>query len=132
MTSIPDASSRHAMARLIALTLMADGRLANFELAALDAHRIPALVGLPRDAVLQAVADLCRELLEESAGERVRITDPAHLDALLDAITDPAQRLLAARAMLVLSKADGTISPPEQQVLGRALGRWDLPLEAVA
>lgn len=120
------------MARLIAMTMMADGRLANFELAALDAHDIPKLVGLPRDALLQAVIDLCRELLDEQTGDRIRVTDPAHVDALLDAVTGSEARLLVVRAMLVLSKSDGTISAPEQDLLRRALTRWDLTLEAVA
>jgi uncharacterized tellurite resistance protein B-like protein len=132
MTQMADVQERHAMARLIAMTMMADGRLANFELAALDAHDIPKLVGLPRDALLQAVIDLCRELLDEQTGDRIRVTDPAHVDALLDAVTGSEARLLVVRAMLVLSKSDGTISAPEQDLLRRALTRWDLTLEAVA
>lgn len=132
MTQMADVQERHAMARLLAMTMMADGRLANFELAALDAHDIPKLVGLPRDALLQAVIDLCRDLLDEQTGERIRVTDPAHVDALLDAVGDTEARLLVLRAMLVLSKSDGTISAPEQDLLRRALTRWDLTLEAVA
>jgi len=132
MSPTSDASSRHAIARLIAMTMMADGRLANFELAALDAHGIPALVGLPRDALLQAVIDLCRDLLDEQAGAHIRVTDPAHVDALLDAVNDTDARLLVVRAMLVLSKADGMISAPEQALLSRALVRWDLTLDTVA
>ena len=123
--------ARNAIARLIGLTLMADGRLANRELEALDTHDIPALIGLSRDAILQAVIDLSREVLEENRGERVRLLDPAHIDALLDAITDTDQRLVTARAMLVLSKADGTISDAEQSLLRRSLERWGLSLDVV-
>lgn len=132
MTTIHDPQARHAMARLIALTLMADGRLANFELAALDAHHIPTVVGVSRDAILQAVVDLCREMLDEAPGARVRVVDPAHVDALLDAIAEAGHREVALRALLVLSKADGAISPPEQAVLGRAMARWDMTLAAIA
>ncbi len=123
--------ARNAIARLIGLTLMADGRLANRELESLDTHDIPTLIGLPRDAVLQAVIDLSREVLEENRGERVHLLDPAHIDALLDAITESEQRLVTARAMLVLSKADGTISDAEQSILRRALERWGLSLDVV-
>ena len=123
--------ARNAIARLIGLTLMADGRLANRELEALDKHDIPALIGLSRDAILQAVIDLSREVLDENRGERVHLLDPAHIDALLDAITEPGQRLVTARAMLVLSKADGTISDAEQSLLRRALERWGLSLDVV-
>jgi tellurite resistance protein len=87
---------------------------------------------LPRDALLQAVIDLCRDLLDEQTGEHIRVTDPAHVDALLDAVGDTEARVLVVRAMLVLSKADGTISAPERTLLRRALTRWDLTLEAVA
>ena len=124
--------ARNAIARLIGLTLMADGRLANRELEALDTHEIPALIGLSRDAILQAVIDLSRELLDENRGERVHLLDPAHIDALADAISDPDQRLVTARAMLVLSKADGTISKAENSLLRRALARWDLTVDSVA
>ena len=124
--------ARNAIARLIGLTLMADGRLANRELEALDTHEIPTLIGLSRDAILQAVIDLSRELLDENRGERVHLLDPAHIDALADAISDPDQRLVTARAMLVLSKADGTISEAENSLLRRALARWDLTVDSVA
>ena len=124
--------ARNAIARLIGLTLMADGRLANRELEALDTHEIPTLIGLSRDAILQAVIDLSRELLDENRGERVHLLDPAHIDALADAISDPDQRLVTARAMLVLSKADGTISKAENSLLRRALARWDLTVDSVA
>lgn len=123
--------ARNAIARLIALTLMADGRLANRELESLDTHDIPTLIGLPRDAILQAVIDLSREVLEENRGERVHLLDPAHIDALADAISEPDQRLVTARAMLVLSKADGTISDAEQSLLRRALARWNLTVDDI-
>ncbi|MCZ4306286.1 TerB family tellurite resistance protein [Zoogloeaceae bacterium G21618-S1] len=123
--------TRNAIARLIGLTLMADGELADGELAALDRHDIPTLIGLNRDALLQAVIDLSGELLDESAAHRVAVLDPAHIDALLDAVSNPQQRLLVIRAMVVLSKSDGTISDPEQSLLRRALARWHLTLDDV-
>lgn len=123
--------TRNAIARLIGLTLMADGELADGELAALDRHDIPALIGLNRDALLQSVVDLSRELLDESSGGRVAVLDPAHIDALLDAVPNPQQRVLVARAMLILSKSDGTISPPEHSLFRRALTRWHLTLDDV-
>ena len=128
---MPDNAS-NALARLIALTLMADGRLADREISALGRIDLEQAVGISRDTVLQAVADLSGELLDESTGARVQVLDPAHIDALLDAVTDPAQRLRAARTMLVLSKADGRISPSEQSLVRRALAHWHLTLDEVA
>ena len=54
-------------------------------------------------------------------GASVRVVDPAHVDALLDAIAEAGHREVALRALLVLSKADGAISPPEQGTGYRAL-----------
>ncbi|ANQ83385.1 hypothetical protein [Azoarcus olearius] len=123
---------RLTIARLIALTLIADGDLASRELEALDRHRIAELVGVPRDLLIQTVIDHCRTLRAGEAPGTLRVLDLERTERMLDSITDPALRALACRAMLVLSKADGRITLPEQTLLRHALTRWGLSLEAIA
>lgn len=126
-------AQRSTVARLIALTLIVDGELASRELEALDRHRIAELIGMPRDLLIQVVIDHCRGL--SRAGEvpgTLRVLDLDATEHMLDSITDPALRKLACRAMLVLSKADGRISLPEQTLLRHALTRWGLSLEGIA
>ncbi|QDF95385.1 hypothetical protein CJ010_01865 [Azoarcus sp. DD4] len=137
MTDTPSASQidaqRLTIARLIALTLIADGELASRELEALDRHHIAELIAVPRDVLIQTVIDHCRSLRREGdAPGTLRVLDLETTERMLDSITDPALRELACRAMLVLSKADGRITLPEQTLLRHALSRWGLSLEAIA
>jgi hypothetical protein len=123
---------RAVAAELVALTILADGVLASRELEALDRHGIPALLGVSRDALIQAVIDHCRRLLgRESVPDPVRLIDIERFEQTLDRITDPGLQRLVCRAMLVLSKSDGVISLPEQTLLRDVLTRWAIPLEAI-
>lgn len=130
MTQI-EKNSPEAIGRIIALAMLADGRLANAELEALDRHNIPAIAGLSRDALIQIIIGHCRELLEQGDG-RVRLLDPARLAPMLALVDDPAKQLLACRAIVVLSKADGKFSRAEQALLRLLLETWNLSLEQVS
>jgi len=129
----PRIDPRLTAAQLVVLTLVADGELANREIDAIDRHRIAELLGVPRDALVQAVADHCKGLLaNEVTRGAVRVLDLEHTERLLDSITEPALQKLTCRAMLVLAKADGRISLSEQTLLRHALTRWGLTLESVS
>ena len=125
-------NSAEAIGRIIALAVLADGRLANAELDALDRHGSPAIAGLSRDAFIQLIIDHCRELLEQGEAGRVRLMEPARLAPMLALVDDPAKRLLACRAIVVLSKADGEISRPEQALLRHLMETWQLTLDQVS
>lgn len=128
----PD-DSRLIAAQLVVLTLVADGELANREVEALDRHHIADLLGVPRNALVKAVADHCQGLLASQATQgAVRVLDLEQTERLLDRVTDPLLQKLTCRAMLVLAKADGCISLAEQTLLRHALTRWNLSLESVA
>ncbi|MCK9259087.1 MAG: TerB family tellurite resistance protein [Azoarcus sp.] len=127
---IPLNEQRAIAARLVALTLISDGELANREVEALDRHEIAALLGIPRDELIQAVIDHCQQLLARGGNaEATRVLDLEQVEHMLDRVTDPSLRALTCQAMLVLSKADGRISQPEQTLLRHALSRWDLSLD---
>lgn len=127
--SIPQNVQRDIAARLVALILIADGELASRELAALDQHKIAELLGVRRDVLIQAVIDRCRTVLDSgSSAEALRVLDLDQVEQMLDQVTDPALQILVCRAMLVLSKADGRITAPEQTLLRHALSRWGLAL----
>lgn len=115
---------------LLALTMLADGVLASRELEALDRHAIPQLLGVPRDLLIQSIIDHCRRSLERPQRiDPVRLIDIERFESMLDRVTDPQLREIVCRAMLVLSKADGVISPPEQTLLRDVLTAWGMPLE---
>ncbi len=119
--------------RLIVLTLVADGELATREIEAIDRHHIAELMGVERDALVQAVIDHCRGLLESPpSGRDLRVLDLERTEAMLDSITEPRLQKLTCRAMLVLAKSDGSISLSEQTLLRQALTRWGLTLESLS
>ncbi len=127
--NIPLNEQRTIAARLVALTLISDGELANREVEALDRHDIAALLGTPRDVLIQAVIDHCQQLLARGgSAEAMRLLDLEQVEHMLDRVTDPSLRALTCQAMLVLSKADGRITQPEQTLLRHALSRWELSL----
>ena len=127
--NIPLAEQRNIASRLVAYTLIADGELAARELDALDRHEIPALLGVPRDQLIQAVIDHCQQLLANGKGtDAIRVLNIEQVERMLDRVSDPALRKLTCQAMLVLSKADGRISQPEQTLLRHALSRWELSI----
>lgn len=126
-------SQRKLAAEVVALTMMADGILANRELDALDRLEIPALLGVARDQLIQAIIDQCHMLLaQRGRSDSVRLLDIERFEAMLDRITDPALREVTCRAMLVLAKADGSISVAEQTLLRTALTRWNMSLDVLA
>ena len=131
MTQI-EKNSPEAVGRIIALAMLADGRLANAELEAPDRHNIPAIAGLSRDAFIQIIIDHCRELLEPGDGGRVRLLEPARVAPMLALVDDPAKQLLTCRAIVVLSKADGKFSRAEQVLLRHLLETWKLSLDQVS
>ena len=130
--SLSLAEQRHIVARLLAYTLIADGVLANREVEALEQHGIAELVGIPAELLIQTIIDHCRDRLARPGGETVRVVDIDEVEHLLDLVKDPELRLLTCRAMLVLAKADRTISPPELTLLRHALSRWSLRLEDIS
>lgn len=127
----PDIEAQRELAvELVAQLLLADGILARREIEALDRHAIPQLLGVSRDAMIQAVIDHCRRSLERpSRIDPVRLVDIERFERQLERIEDPALRETVCRIMLVLSKADGVISTPEQTLLRDALTLWNIPLE---
>lgn len=130
----PTLAEQYATAvRLVVLTLVADGELANREIEAIDRLHIADLMGVERDALIQAVIDHCRGLLDRPpAGRGLRVLDLERTEAMLDSITEPRLQKLTCRAMLVLAKSDGSISLSEQTLLRHALTRWGLTLESLS
>ena len=121
---------REVAVELVAQVIVADGILASREVDALDRHGIAQLLGVPRDALVQAVITHCRRALDRATRvDPLRLVDIEHFERTVDRVTDPELRELVCRAMLVLAKSDGVISPPEQTLLRNVLTRWEIPLE---
>jgi hypothetical protein len=121
-------NSPQAAARIVALTLLADGHLGKAELDTLERLDAPRVLGLARgelDAVLQT---FCEDLLSAAHltwADTCRI-EPDTLAELMAEVDDPALRLRLLRLCLALIDADDLVAEGEAIVLDAALTHWGL------
>ena len=122
MRSYPT-NSPQAAGRILALTMVIDGNLAQSELAALDRSRILAHVDLSQDQFQQLIEELCNDMLGTAAHGVVQL-DTALIDALLREIERPALRRHLLQAMWSIADADGWLADGEAVLLSRAGQIW--------
>lgn len=115
--------SPHAAGRLLALTMIVDGNLAQTELSALHRSRILQYVQLSEPQFRTLLQDLCDDLLTSSAQGLVKL-EPALIDSLLQEIADPDLRRNLLQAMWRIADADDWLADGEAVLLGRASVLW--------
>ncbi|MCK6392803.1 hypothetical protein [Zoogloea sp.] len=131
MRSYPT-NSPEALARLVAMAILADGRLDNREVDWIKHNDTAALLGVDRDTLIQVLLDCCRDVINEAEQERVFLLEDHRLARLADDLTDPALQKVALSAMLILAKSDGSVSEGEETLLRFLMSRWSLALEDLA
>jgi len=124
MRSYP-ANSPHAAARLVALTMLADGHVSRIEAQALERLGLPNALGLSVNALSEVLQGLCEDLLSSSQGDWCRpVVDAALVDALLAEITEPGLRAEVLRACVAIAEADEQLADGECVVLMQAIQHW--------
>ena len=121
-------NSPEAAARIIALTLIADGDIGQAELVLLDELAVHQQLGLTRDA-LQAVTDtLCEDLLSSKQLNWADAcpVDEYTLNALMAEIDDPLLRRKLLALCVRLAEADDQVAEGESIVLIAAVAHWGL------
>lgn len=125
--SIRETDSPQAMARLIALLIVADTRLDPRELAMLDELDAFGRIGIDRAEFMHVAGELCEEL-----GERLQqrpwltLSERALIEAELQAVRDPARQRLVARLGAAVITADGRVQDSERVLFDHLLLRWGL------
>ncbi|WP_300440455.1 hypothetical protein [Zoogloea sp.] len=122
-------NSPEALGRLLAMAILADGRLDNREVDWLKHHDTASLVGVEQDLLIQVLLDCCRDVITEAEQERVFLLEDHRLARLADDVTDPALRKVALSAILIIAKSDGDVSEGEQTLLRFLMQRWGIALE---
>ena len=122
-------NSPEALGRLLAMAILADGRLDNREVDWLKHHDTASLVGVEQDLLIQVLLDCCRDVITEAEQERVFLLEDHRLARLADDVTDPALRKVALSAILIIAKSDGVVSQGEQTLLRFLMQRWGIALE---
>lgn len=119
-------NSAEAAARIVALALIANGRIETAETAALDALKARERLGLTRQQWHGVIRDLCADLLGPTrCGNKVYIPSEL-LDRMLDEVVDDRTRRLVLRLCPAVAQANCQIEDGERFVLMAAIDHWSL------
>lgn len=118
--------SAEAAARIVALALIANGRIKAVETAALDAHRGHERLGLTRPQWHGVIQDLCHDLLGPArCGDESCISDDL-LESMLDEVQDDSKRRTVLHLSSAVVHADCQVEDGESFVLLAMIERWGL------
>jgi len=119
-------NSPQAAARIVALTMLADGNLAKAELDALAESDAEAQLGLQAGEWHDIVDAFCQDLMSnthQTLGGACKI-EPRALAALMGEIDDPALRDKVMNLCLAVVDADAELAEAEMIVLCAAGKYW--------
>ena len=118
-------NSRHAAARIVALTMLADGNLCKTEMDVLDRLHAHALLGISPSELQVVVRDLCEDLFSTSHQSwGAACLDRATLTGLLEEIDDCELRLLVMELCVAVVEADAHPAEGEATVLTAMHEHW--------
>ena len=117
-TDSPDAAGR-----ILALTMIVDGRLAVSELTALDSSKILDHIDIDLARFQRMLQDLCDDLLAAQSDDAVQLDDAA-IDRVLAEIAHPDLRRQLLNAMWRIADADDLLADAEAVLLTRASHAW--------
>lgn len=123
-------NSPRAQARLLVFAMLADGRLDECEIDALDRRGILADLDITRAIFFEVFSDLCSDIAAQLpiSGDGYPI-GPQVLSGLLDEVSDRRVREKLLKHMLSLVQSDGHLSVAEKHLISGALKHWQPPLE---
>ncbi len=128
------ANSPEALARIVAIAMMADGAIDSSELKSLERHDIVKRIGLDKERFdkifYEYYADLSISANRQPSG-RFELDDST-IGLLLDEIRDPALQKRALRSMLDVVNADRCLTGNEASLIAQALKQWEIALYEVS
>lgn len=127
-------NSPEAAARIVALTLIADGDIGQEELALLDELAVHQQFGLERLALHAIIDTLCEDLLssKQLAWADACPVDEYVLEKLMAEIDDPALRRQVLGLCVKLAEIDDHVAEGESIVLIAAVAHWNLHHEILS
>ena len=121
-----ETNSTPAAARLLALTVLADGGLDRNEVDTMMHADLARRLGIGSVEFERILREYCDDLLASAHyldGMRLKVADEV-LDLLLEDIADPVLQQALLRTMQDIVSADGVATSAEVDVLARALEKW--------
>jgi uncharacterized tellurite resistance protein B-like protein len=127
MRSYP-VNSPQAAARIVALTVVADGDIGDAEIECLDRLAVHEQLGLARQELHALMDTFCEDLL--SSGQ-LKWADTCPVDErtladLMGEVQDAALRLKVLRLCVELAEVDAHVDDGESSVLVAAVEHWGL------
>jgi len=119
-------NSPEAAARIVALTLLADGHLSRSEVDLLEKRKAAQALGLAHDGLHQVLHTLCDDLLagaDQNWADACKV-DPDTLSQLLNEVDDAALQLKVMRLCVDVVNADQHVAEGESVVLSAVLDHW--------
>lgn len=121
-------NSPRAKARLIVLALLADGRLDECEMAALERRGVYADLGIAREDFVQVLYDFCSDVAEHvpvgSGGYRLT---PEALAGLFGEVADRETHPKLIQHIVAVISSDGRLSDAEERLFRSAMDHWKPP-----
>jgi uncharacterized tellurite resistance protein B-like protein len=126
--------SPEAAARLLAMTLVADGQYSMSEIKTLDRLGAPQRLGLSPEALKGVIDGFCEDLLLASNGQWV---GSIHLDdgirrQMMAEVKDPDLQETVWRLCEAVALADGHLADGEVELLDRMAFAWRQPAMALS
>jgi uncharacterized tellurite resistance protein B-like protein len=130
MRSYP-VNSPQAAARIVALTVVADGDIGDAEIEWLDRFAVHEQLGLARHELHALMDTFCEDLL---SSDQLKWADACPVDErtlanLMGEVQDPALRLKLLRLCVELVEVDAQVDDGESSVLVAAVEHWGLHRE---
>jgi hypothetical protein len=122
-------NSPRAAARIVALTMLADGNLCQTELDALERLGAAGRFGLTAPELRAVVQELCEDLLSGShhAWTSTCTIDPPTLAALVAEVDDPSLQADIVRMCAAVAAADAHNATGEAIVMDALAEHWRMP-----
>ena len=128
------ANSPEALARIVAIAMMADGAIDASELKSLDRHDIVNRIGLDQARFDKVFYEYCADL--SISAHRLPSgqfeLDDSTIGLLLNEIGDPQLQKKTVRAILDIVNADSCLTGSEASLVAQALRQWEIALYEVS
>jgi hypothetical protein len=123
--AVSDLVEADAPAQVLALILSADGSVSERALRLLDGFGAFSLLGVSRQRFIE-LARTCSRNIAPGLCERSWLSDDdiAQSEALLDAVREPARRILVCHLAAAAMADDGLVTHGARLVLDHALAHW--------
>ena len=127
-------NSPQAAARIVALTLVADGDVGQAELELLDALAVHKHLGLERDALHAVIDAFCEDLLSSKQlnWADVCAVDEYTLASLMAEVNEPALQRKVLTLCIKLAEVDDHVAEGESIVLSAAMAHWRLSVQTLS